>query len=82
LKWLGSVNTIYRYQEYYSRAVEQLSAATGALLVDLRGAFLELRRIDRLLCEDGTHPNTEGQKIIMSAFSSFASAQRFGWSNA
>jgi lysophospholipase L1-like esterase len=72
LKWLGSVNTIYRVQETYSRMVEKIAFETKTHLVDLRGAFLKHRHIENLLCEDGTHPNTEGQKIITDAFLNFA----------
>ncbi|MDR0838524.1 MAG: SGNH/GDSL hydrolase family protein [Oscillospiraceae bacterium] len=72
LRWLGEVTTIYRFQEMYSRTVEKIAAEAGCLLVDLRGAFLAHRRIDNLLCEDGTHPNTEGQKVITEAFLDFA----------
>jgi len=72
LKWLGEVTTIYRFQENYSRVVEKIAEDTGSLLVDLRGAFLKHRRIEHMLCEDGTHPNTEGQKVITEVFMSFA----------
>ena len=72
LKWLGSINTIYRHQETYSRAVEKIAKDSNCLLVDLRGAFLGKRRVENLLCEDGIHPNTEGQKVITQAFSEFA----------
>lgn len=72
LKWLGSVNTIYRYQEWYSREVEKIAREENVPLVDLRGAFLKHFRVDYLLCEDGVHPNTEGQKVITSAFLEFA----------
>ncbi|MDR1899888.1 MAG: SGNH/GDSL hydrolase family protein [Treponema sp.] len=72
LKWLGGINTIYRVQETYSRMVEKIAFETKTRLVDLRGAFLKYRRIENLLCEDGTHPNTEGQKIITDAFLNFA----------
>ena len=72
LGWLGEVTTIYRFQESYSRAVETIAKETGALLVDLRGAFLKHRRIEHMLCLDGTHPNTEGQKVITEAFMCFA----------
>ncbi len=68
LRWLGSAETIYRYQENYSRAVEALARKTGTHLVDLRGAFLQNRRIDSLYCEDGIHPNTEGQLLISDTF--------------
>ena len=71
LKWLGSVETIYRWQENYSRAVGKIAAETKTLLVDMRGAFLKHDRIERFLCDDGTHPNTEGQKIITGAFFDF-----------
>lgn len=71
LRWLGSINLIYRHQETYSRAIEKIAQETGCPLVDLRGAFLERQRIENLLCEDGIHPNTEGQKVITKAFSEF-----------
>jgi lysophospholipase L1-like esterase len=76
LKWLGNVGTIYRQQEKYSRTVEKIALETGAYLVDLRGAFLAHKRIDHLLCADGTHPNTEGQKVITAAFLDFAEKMR------
>lgn len=76
LEWLGNVSTIYRFQESYSRAVEKIASDTNCLLVDLRGAFLRNRRIENLLCEDGTHPNTEGQRIITGAFLDFAESLR------
>lgn len=71
LKWLGSINLIYRHQETYSRAIEKIALETGCPMVDLRGAFLEKQRIENLLCEDGIHPNTEGQKVITQAFRDF-----------
>ena len=71
LKWLESVETIYRWQENYSRTVERIAADTNTLLVDMRGAFLKHVRIKHFLCDDGTHPNTEGQKIITQAFLDF-----------
>jgi len=71
LKWLAGVESIYRWQERYSEAVEKVAAETDTLIVDIRGAFLKQGRIRRFLCEDGTHPNTEGQKIITEAFLEF-----------
>ena len=72
LKWLGTINTIYRFQEYYSSIIEKIAIKTNTRLIDLRGAFLKHRRIDSFLCEDGTHPSTQGQKIITEAFLCFA----------
>jgi len=72
LKWLGTVNTIYRFQEMYSRAIECVARETNTLIVDIRGAFLKHIRIDELLCEDGIHPNSNGQKVITEAFLNFS----------
>ena len=74
LRWLEGVNTIYRYQEFYSRTVEGIARNMGVLLVDLRGAFLKERCIGRFLCEDGIHPNTEGQKLITQELANFCAA--------
>jgi lysophospholipase L1-like esterase len=71
LNWMGDVNAIYRYQERYSRAVEEIAKNTGAMLVDLRGAFLKEKYMGRFICEDGIHPNTEGQRLITQAFKKF-----------
>jgi lysophospholipase L1-like esterase len=68
LFWLGSISNIYRFQENYSRVIGKIAAETKSLLVDLRGAFLEHRRSEDLLCEDGIHPNTAGQEVITGAF--------------
>ena len=73
LAWLGgSVSTIYRYQENYSKAVERIAQTERVPLVDLRGEFLTHRRIDGFFCEDGIHPNTKGQGLITAAFVRFA----------
>ena len=72
LRWLGSINAIYRAQENYSRAVEKIALETNTMIIDIRGAFLQHKRVDALICDDGTHPNTEGQRIITGAFMEFA----------
>ncbi|MCL2081448.1 MAG: SGNH/GDSL hydrolase family protein [Oscillospiraceae bacterium] len=71
LRWMEGVNAIYRYQELYSRAAEEIARSAGALLVDLRGRFLRERYLGRFLCEDGIHPNTEGQRLITQEFMGF-----------
>jgi len=71
LEWLEGVESIYRWQENYSKTVEKIAIETDTLFVDIRGAFLKQGRIKRFLCEDGTHPNTEGQRIITEAFFDF-----------
>ena len=71
LRWLEDVNAIYRFQEFYSHTVEKIARNTGAMLVDLRGAFLKERYLGRFLCEDGIHPNTEGQRLITQELARF-----------
>lgn len=71
-RWLGCVCNIYAHQENYSRAVERLARETQTPLVDLRGAFLAHGHVERLLCEDGTHPNSAGQALIGQTFRDFA----------
>jgi len=72
LIWLGEIKNIYYHQEIYSKAIEKIAVEKQVPLIDLRGAFLKAGNTDRLLCEDGTHPNTAGQKIIASSFDDFA----------
>ena len=64
LKWLGSVETIYRYQEMYSIMVEKTARAVGVALIDIRSAFLADHHYEELICEDGIHPNSKGYELI------------------
>ena len=64
LDYLGDVQYIYRWQEHYASAVRRIASETGCALCDIRDQFLALRRIDRLLCVDGIHPNQQGYSII------------------
>lgn len=64
LKWLGSINKIYSWQEKYSFAIVDVAKETNAKLVDIRNAFLNSLDFKKLICIDGIHPNLEGHKII------------------
>ncbi|PKM50182.1 MAG: SGNH/GDSL hydrolase family protein [Firmicutes bacterium HGW-Firmicutes-7] len=72
LEFLGNVNKIYDHQESYSRIIEEIAHETHVPLIDLRESFLKAGNIGELLCEDGTHPNTLGQKVITSSLNDFA----------
>ena len=76
LSWLGDTNAIYRYQERYSRAVEQLAERFSTPLIDPRSAFLAERKMEALFCSDGIHPNEQGQQIIQSTFAEFFAAAK------
>ena len=71
LHWLGDENAIYRYQERYSHLIDSVAREEQTGLVDLRGAFLKNRSITSLLCDDGIHPNQNGQRLIVSAFETY-----------
>ncbi len=71
LKWLGSIGKIYKHQAAYSCCVEEIAKKENVLLVDIRSAFLKHGNIENLICEDGTHPNSEGQKVMTEVFKDF-----------
>ena len=77
LRWLGDVQTIYRWHERYNLAVWELSRETGCAVIDIRRAFLERRDYRSLLCEDGIHPNEAGHAVIESVLVAFVKG-RFG----
>lgn len=64
LKWLGDVFAIYRYQEQYSRKIEEIAVKENCDIIDLRGAFLRKRKISGLYATDGIHPSLLGQDVI------------------
>lgn len=71
LRWLGDVQVIYRFQEMYSGLVGRIAAETGALLADIRPAFLQRHDAPSLLCSDGIHPNEAGHRVIYEALCAF-----------
>lgn len=68
LTFLGEKEHIYRHQERYSRAIEELAFENRLQIVDVRDAFLKLRNLGDYLCADGMHPNEKGQQIIKEVF--------------
>lgn len=64
LSWLGDVDRIYRYHEMYNLAVCRLAKEFSVPLIDISSAFLEKPNYQKLLCEDGIHPNKQGHELI------------------
>ncbi len=65
LSWLGTAETISRWQSRYSAMVEQIAREMNVKLIDIRRAFPgDERALEPLLCEDGIHPSRLGQKLI------------------
>lgn len=67
LKWLGSPQRIYRFQERYSMIVARVARECKCRLFDIRSAFLGVWDSVSLLCPDGIHPTEEGQRLIGQA---------------
>lgn len=64
LHWLGDVNHLYRWQEYYSTLSCTLARAFGCQLLDLRSEFLKMKNLRSLIGSDGIHPTQAGHDII------------------
>ena len=71
LKWLGDVQMIYRFQELYSNVISKIAYKTNSMFIDVRSYFLDKHNYADLLCTDGIHPNSEGQKLITQAMTDF-----------
>ena len=66
--FLGDIQIIYRRQEMYSNEICKVARITNVDLVDVRQKFLQANDMQKLYCQDGIHPNCNGQKLIMQAF--------------
>lgn len=64
LQWLGDVEYIYRWHEMYNLSVNRLARIHNVPLIDISSAFLQTGHYQKLICEDGIHPNQDGHKLI------------------
>lgn len=64
LKWLGDVFHIYRYHEQYSVTIAAVAREAACPLIDWRAAFLRQWNNRALFCDDGIHPNEQGQALM------------------
>lgn len=67
LKYLGSAQYIYRWQERYAYAAMEAARAVDCPIFDLRGLFLGRKDFADLMCIDGIHPNPAGYALISEA---------------
>lgn len=70
MSWLGVVERIEHFQLTYSEAIQGIAAGRGIPLVDIRAAFEGARGMDTM-CDDGIHPNSNGQHLIHECFEAF-----------
>lgn len=66
LRWMGDINRISRWQEYYSTLAEKVARLANCKILDLRSIFKG--SMGNLLGIDGMHPSAEGHSIIRDAF--------------
>lgn len=67
LTFLGGIDTIYKWQELYSKTVEELAKQENIPLIDIRSGFLSKKNFSCYLCADGIHPNEKGHQLIWRA---------------
>ena len=58
------LSNIYRMQECFSNDIVRLALKNNCQLLDIRSQFLLQRSLPAILCEDGIHPNKQGQELI------------------
>ncbi len=68
MTFLGDLNMIARWQEYYSHLAERVAKAASCPVLDLRSRFLMSRKLHTMICEDGIHPNEQGHLFIRDVF--------------
>ena len=64
----GDIEYISRHQELYSHTLMSVAHEQNTQLVDVRKSFLENLRYLDLMCEDGIHPNADGEAVMTQAF--------------
>jgi acyl-CoA thioesterase I len=74
LCFLGDIEYIYRWHEMYNLAVYRLAIKHQVPLIDISSAFLQTENYQRLICEDGIHPNESGHHLISETITRYLSA--------
>lgn len=73
-KWIDREGARFENsQAVYSDAVKGVAAGMNIPLIDVRAAFNDCGNVSALMCPDGIHPNSKGQKVIHECFDAFMS---------
>ena len=68
MHWLGgSTNTIMSGHELYNLATMRVAQRAGVQWIDVTSGLLKDRNYRVYLCDDGIHPNEQGQRKITEA---------------
>lgn len=66
LKWMnGNKQFITNWHERYNIEVFKLAIENKIDIIDITSKFLEIKKYDQLLCDDGIHPNEQGHELIV-----------------
>lgn len=68
MHWMGDINRISRWQEYYSHLAEKVANIAKCPILDLRSSFLTRRTIQDMIGIDGIHPSSLGHSLIKEIF--------------
>ncbi|HHX37017.1 MAG TPA: SGNH/GDSL hydrolase family protein [Clostridiaceae bacterium] len=66
IHYLGDVQAIYRYHEYYSALIERVALIQDCTLIDIRRPFLLRKDFRRLISADGIHLSVNGYRFMHS----------------
>lgn len=67
LSYLGTKQSIYRWQERYATAALRAAHSAHCPVFDARSLFLNRMDFDSLIGPDGMHPSEKGYKVIAEA---------------
>ncbi|MBN1324927.1 MAG: SGNH/GDSL hydrolase family protein [Alphaproteobacteria bacterium] len=67
-RFLGERNYIYRHQELYAGALEEIATKNNIYKIPVRSGFLSIPRCCDYICDDGIHLNERGQDVMKTIF--------------
>lgn len=67
-RFLGERNYIYRHQELYASALEEIATKNNIYKIPVRAGFLSIPRCGDYICDDGIHLNEMGQGVMKTIF--------------
>lgn len=68
LDWLGGTPAFIReWHEMYNYRVLEMASRKGVPVIDITSPFYLRPGYGKLLCEDGAHPNAQGQEVMAVA---------------
>jgi len=67
-KFISEINYIYRHQELYATALEEIATQNNVYKIPVRAGFLAIPNCGDYICDDGIHLNEQGQEVMKKIF--------------